>query len=300
MSREKISAALDGIADEYKAEALELELPAGSAASRTEEKIMHIDTQKTKKFSRRVLTFALAACLILALAVTAYAVGSAVNSPKAAEKVAREELEKWKEMGLFSKEVTVNGPADMIYEIEGHTGSDYWYGRIFSHSYDVRWYMGEEGKYFLNLRVDTITGKIKFASIEARADETDVPVEAVELDVPVDPEDPDGEWTVKTEYLYDNFDDIFPADMTIDRFCSLLAEYWGFSGYTLADTVDESYYDAHWSAPDGSSLLKDMPTDNYYLTVFFEGDQEGAPMYIQLSQFPGRVNMNIGTGHAVG
>ncbi len=179
MSREKISAALDGIADEYKAEALELELPAGSAASGTEEKIMHIDKRKTKIFSRRVLTVALAACLILALAVTAYAVGSAVNSPKAAEKVAREELEKWKEMGLLSEEVTVNGPADMIYEIEGHTGSDYWYGRIFSHSYDVRWYMGEEGKYFLNLRVDTITGKIKFVSVEARADETDVPVEAV-------------------------------------------------------------------------------------------------------------------------
>ncbi len=300
MSREKISAALDGIADEYKAEALELELPAASAASGTEEKIMHINKQKTKKFSRRVLTIALAACLILALAVTAYAVGSAVNSPKTAEKVAREELEKWKQMGLLSEKVNIQGEPDKIFEIDGHTGNDYWYGRIFTHSYDVRWYMKEDGKYFLNLRVDTITGKIKFASVEAKADETDVPVKEVEMEIPVDPDDPDGEWTTTTEYLYDNFDDIFPADMTVDRFCSLLAEYWGFSGYKLADTVDEAYYDARWSAPDGSSLLKDMPTDNYYLTVFFEGDQEGAPMYIQLSQFPGRVNMNIGTGHAVG
>lgn len=300
MSWETISKALDGIADEYKAEALGLELPASAASSGTEEKSMHLNVQKTQRFSRRVVTLALAACLILALAVTAYAVGSTVNSPKAAEKVAREELAKWKEMGLLSEEITADGPADKIYEIEGHTGNDYWYGRIFPHSYDVRWYMGKEGKYFLNLSVDTITGKIRFASFEAKADETDVPVKEIEAEQPVDPENPEGEWVPVTMYLYDNFDDIFPADMTVDRFCSLLAEYWGFSGYTLADTVDEAYYDAHWSAVDGNSLLKDMPTDNYYLTVFFEGDQDGAPMYIQLSQFPGRVNMNIGTGHAVG
>ena len=41
MSRETISEALNSIADEYKAEAVELELPASAAASVTEEKIMH-------------------------------------------------------------------------------------------------------------------------------------------------------------------------------------------------------------------------------------------------------------------
>ena len=300
MSRETISKALDGISNEFKAEALELELPASAVASGTEEKIMHLTVQKTKRFSRRVITIALAACLILALAVTAYAVGSAVNSPKAAEKVAREELAKWKELGLLSEEVEAKGPADKIYEIEGRTGNEYWYGRIFPHSYDVRWYIGDDSKYFLNLSVDTMSGKIRFATIEAKADENDVPSEEIEVEQPVDPENPDGEWAPVKMYLYDNFDDIFPADMTVDRFCSLLAEYWGFTGYTLADTVDEAYYDAHWSAVDGNSLLKDMPTGNYYLTVFFEGDQKGAPMYIQLSQFPGRVNINIGTGHAIG
>ena len=300
MSREVISKALNGIADEYKAEALELSSPVVSAASGKENDIVHHDKQTTGRISRRVLTIALAACLILALAVTAYAVGSAVNSPKAAEKVAREELEKWKEMGLLSKDVSVSGEPDKIYEIDEHTGSDYWYGRLFTHSYDVRWYMGKEGKYFLNLRVDTITGKIKYASIEARADETDVPVKEIEVEVPVDPYHPEGESTTQTMYLYENFDDIFPADMTVDCFCTLLAEYWGFSGYTLADTVDEAYYDAHWSAVDGASLLKDMPKGNYYLTIFFEGDQEGAPMYLQLEQFPERVHLSLGTGHAIG
>jgi hypothetical protein len=91
--------------------------------------------------------------------------------------------------------------------------------------------------------------------------------------------------------------------MTVDRFLTLLAGYWGFSGYRLADTVDETYEEAPWSPVVADSLLKDMPrgnTDNYYLTVFFDGDQEGAPMYLQLTQFPGYVQLNFGTGHGVG
>ena len=75
------------------------------------------------------------------------------------------------------------------------------------------------------------------------------------------------------------------------------------TGYTLADTVDEEYYDAHWEAVDGATPLRELSSDtraNYYLTVFFDGDQEGAPMYIQLAQFPGRVSMMVGTNHAVG
>ena len=88
----------------------------------------------------------------------------------------------------------------------------------------------------------------------------------------------------------------------MDRFCTLLAEYWGFTGYRIADT-DDDFYGEHWDAVDGSTLLRDLSSDtrgNYYMTVFFEGDQEGAPMYLQLAQFPGRVSLMLGTGHAVG
>ena len=70
-----------------------------------------------------------------------------------------------------------------------------------------------------------------------------------------------------------------------------------------ASADDEYFYHQHFDAPDGSTLLKDLNGDtreNYYLTVFFEGDQEGAPMYIQLHQFPGYVTLMLGTGHAVG
>ena len=64
------------------------------------------------------------------------------------------------------------------------------------------------------------------------------------------------------------------------------------------------YFDEPRPPVDPDTLLKDMtnsdPGENYYLTVFFEGDQEGAPMYIQLHQFPGYVSLMVGTGHAVG
>ena len=71
----------------------------------------------------------------------------------------------------------------------------------------------------------------------------------------------------------------------------------------MADTIDEVFYDSHWSPVAADSLLKDMPsdnTDNYYLTVFFDGDQEGVPMYLKLTKFPGYVQLSVGTDHAVG
>ncbi len=242
--------------------------------------------------TKRIVTLALAAALILSLSIAACAAYSAVGTPQAAEKVAKEQIEVWKELGLLSPEVEFAGDATRVLEFEESDGGDYWYGRLFPHRYDVRWYGA--GKYSCNLSVDTLTGKLLFGSIEAAADEGRTPVreETIEME----------EGRSETWYFYDNFEDIFPADMTVDRFCTLLAEYWGFTGCRIADT-DDSFYNEHWDAVDGSTLLRDLPSDtrdNYYLTVFFEGDQEGAPMYLQLAQFPGRVCLMLGTGHAVG
>lgn len=265
---------------------------AGNLYFNKEEKTVPIRT-------KRLLTLAIAAVLMLSLSIMAYAAYNAISSPQAAEKVALEQLEKWKELGLLSPEVTANGPAAKILESEERTGSEYWYGRLFTHSYEVRFYGGEGNKYSLSLTVDTLSGKLKVVNIEAAADESDLPVSEFTEEMPVDPMDPEGERQTVTYYFYENFDDIIPADMTVDRFCALLADYWGFSGYRLADTED-SFYQAHWSAVNGESLLKDMPTENYYLTVFFDGDQEGAPMYLQLDKFPGRVCFALGTRHLVG
>ena len=281
MKRELLSKAVGDIDARYIAEA------ASAGAS---ERKQHMK-------SKRIITLALAAALLLSLSVAAYAAYGAVASPQAAERVAQEQLAVWREMGLVQPDFVLEGPATKVLEFEEHTGSDYWYGRLFPHHYDVRWF--GQGKYGAVLNVDTLTGKIIYASLFADADEDRAPIG--ETEVLRDPEDRDaGSMTL---YFYDNFEDIFPADMTVDRYCSLLAEYWGFSGYRLADTVDSFYREAPWEAVSGDSLLRDMHpgnTDNYYLTIFFEGDQAGAPMYLQIEEFPGQVCLMLGTGHAVG
>ncbi len=293
MNRELLSRAVGAIDERYVAEACRL---APERASSAPERMAHMKI-------KRIVTFALAAVLVLALGVTAYAGYSRVSGKEAAEKIAQEQIEVWKQMGLISPDVHLEGKADQIVEIEGHTGSDYWYGRLFKHSYDVRWRHadvdGNGAKYGANIRVDTLSGKISWIVLNACPDENDEPIDKVETEV----SEPGGRMTTKTLYLYDNFDDIVPADMTVDRFCSLLAEYWGFSGYRLADSVYDSFYDQSWAAVDGSTLMLDLPRsnpDNYYLTVFFDGDQEGAPMYIELTSFPGYVSLDLGTHHLVG
>lgn len=293
MNREQLSRAIGAIDARYVAEAC---LPAPGAAASAPERTRHMKI-------KRIVTFALAAVLVLALGVTACAGYSRVSGREAAEKVAREQLEVWKEMGLLSPDVTFEGRADQVREIDGYTGSDYWYGRLFKHSYEVRWRHadidGRGAKYGGNVRVDTLSGKISWIVLDACPDGNDTPVDQTEMTV----SEAGGRMSTRTVYFYDNFDDILPADMTVDRFCSLLAEYWGFSGYRLADTVDSAYYDARWEAVDGSTRMLDLPrsnADNYYLTVFFEGDQEGAPMYIELTRFPGYVTLDMGTRHMVG
>ena len=169
--------------------------------------------------------------------------------------------------------------------------SDYWFGRIFPHSYIVRGTTAD-GKYFMNLFVDTMSGKIVQLSAEAGADENDTPI-------------PGGDVTVETGngteafHTYNNYDDILPDGMTVDKFCTLLAKYWGFSGYRLAQTDDAMFHYAQLN-PGGGELLTDFAGANSYLTVYFDGDQSGTPMYISLDRFPGRVNVLFGMLHQVG
>lgn len=288
MNREQAFQALNGLNDRYITEAIRY-APDESAGA--PERIV-----KMKK--KRIVAIALAAALLLALGIGAYAVGAAVASPEAAEKVAREQMEEWKALGLISPDFVLEGPPDQIVEIEESEGGDYWYGRIFRHRYDVRWYFGRDGgaKYGCSLGVDTLSGKITMASFYAVADENDEPVSEVPVYAP------DGSAVEEVWYLYDNFDDLFPADRTLDQFCEGLAGYWGFSGYHLGDTEDE-FYHSRTPAPDGATRLVDLPRSNgrgSYVTIYFDGDPDGAPMYLELNQFAGHVCMNVGTGHAVG
>lgn len=285
MNAESIFDALELVDESFKKEALEFM------------EYKHMKKGSGKK--KAVKLFLIAAVIVSLFTVTAYAVDSIINSAATAEKVARQEFKKMQELGLYSREITViDEPADFTMESEAQEGGDYWYDRLFTHSWYVRWYTDEDNSYFINLKVDTTSGKIVDMAMEAEAGEDDVPIGEAEWQVPIDDE---GNTEMMTMYYYDNFDDLIDPDITIDEYCSLLAEYWGFEGYSLGKTVEEDFYHLDVEAPSGDTLLTELSKmDEYYLTVYFEGDQEGVPMYVQLVNFPGRVCLLTGTNHAVG
>ena len=250
------------------------------------------NTEKTFRTKRTLRTVLIAAALALVLAGSAFAAGRLINSPAQAVKVARQEIAKMQDMGILSSEFRFfDGEPDYLGEAPNMGVSDYWFGRIFPHSYIIRGTTAD-GKYFMNLFVDTMSGKIVQLTTEAKADETDEPIPGSE-----------GVWDNGDElipyYLYDNYDDILPDGMTVDKFCTLLAKYWGFSGYRLAQTDDAMFHYAQLN-PGGGELLTDFAGANSYLTVYFDGDQSGTPMYISLDRFPGRVNVLFGMLHQVG
>lgn len=235
--------------------------------------------KKRKKLGKTLL---IAAVVTVLLITVAYAAGSLINSPEQAWKYAARELHSMQELGILSSTITIPNEADQVIPLEETKGDEYWFGRIFHHRYAVS-SLSDTG--YINLDIDTASGKITRLTMEAYADENDKPTGTME-------------WDGKTWYLYRNYDDIFPADITVDQLCSRLAEYWGFAGYTLAGTQDDFYgYDS--TVPDGNAKMMEIP-EYVYLTVYFEGDQAGVPMYIEKGQYPGRVYFTIGTNHSVG
>ncbi len=288
MNREQAFQALSGLDDRLIAEAVRY---APEDASGPSERSAHMKT-------KRLITFALAAALILSFSIVAYAAYNAISTPQAAENVAQEQLARWRELGLLNTDVEFEGAADKIVELEEQDGGAAWYGRLFPHSFDVQWYCGQR-KYGCNLNIDTIEGKILYASFFALPDEDAVPTREIELTI-----GPNGE--TDTFYYYENFDDLLSADQTVDGFCTALAQYWGYDGYRLADRGDAVYteeYASHFASVDGTTRMVDVPWDesgNCFLAVYFDGDADQAPVYIDLLKYPGYIGIDVGIRHPVG
>ena len=87
MNSERIIDALELVGDSYKQEALEL---------------MHYKHVKGKGGRKLAKIFIVAAIIASLFTVTAYAGAKMINSPEGAKKVAAQELEKLKEIGLLS------------------------------------------------------------------------------------------------------------------------------------------------------------------------------------------------------
>lgn len=253
------------------------------------ERMGYIDVAMNKRphhVKRKLRAVLLAAVLALLLAACGYAVGRAVNSPEQAWQVTQREIGRMKDMGILSEALHL--PDEPNYILENPWSGDnapdpeLWHGRIFKHSYTV---MATGDGYLFNLFVDTMSGKITKLSIEAKADENDAKA--------TDFESGDVEMSM-------NYYDIVPENISLNEFCALLNEYWGFSGYKLSGTEDIIYnYDT--DIPDGDKLLTDY-ANSPYITVYFDGDQQGVPMYIELSsyQHPNGVYFTVGTNHSVG
>lgn len=236
---------------------------------------------------RRAARVALIAAIIFVLLIgSACAAGLYVNSPEQAWKIAQREIQKMKDMGILSQEVQIGSEAKQIIERREETDPEFYFERLFKRRYDIRVY--GDGKYAVNLYIDMETGKITYLSVGAKADEKDEKVERVC-------------WNGEKAYYHANYDDIIPADMTVDKLCTLLGEYWGFTGYSLSSTKDGFYrYDT--DVPSGDMLVSELG-DGPYLTVYFDGDQSGVPMYIDLYGFigdGGGVYVNLGTNHGIG
>lgn len=99
-------------------------------------------------------------------------------------------------------------------------------------------------------------------------------------------------------YYHDSFSYIIREDMTLDELCRLLCDYWSFTGYTISGTQYFDYgYDTE--APDSSTPIKDF-MNQAFVTVYFDGDEAGMPIFIEGVYFPASTHISFGIGHAVG
>ena len=264
--------------------------PVHASADTVTEVLKMTDTSRKPRrtgAARRAARVALIAAIIFVLLIgSACAAGLYVNSPEQAWKTAQREIQKMKDMGILSQEVQIGSEAKQIIERREETDPEFYFERLFKRRYDIRVY--GDGKYSVNLHIDMETGKITYLSVGAKADENDGLAERAG-------------WNGEKAYYPANYDDIIPADMTVDKLCTLLGEYWGFTGYTLSGTT-VGFYRYDTAVPPGDMLVSELG-DEPYLTVYFDGDQSGVPMYIDLYGFigdGGGVYVNLGTNHGIG
>ncbi len=252
----------------------------------TMEKIRSEEKSNKKHVGRTIKITLIAAALAVLLMAGALAVGSYITSESQALAVARREFQVWKDMGILTADVRLDGENLMIWkDEEGSFQTDDWPHRILNPIYYIR---DNGGKCSTSVCVDTITGKIINLTIQAWADEDAEPVPDKQL--MMQPDD-------KVLYYYGNFDDIFNPTITVGEFCAKLADYWGYDGFTIRRKGVEFRGD-DLEGPAGEPLA-----DCYspYIPVYFHGDQEGTPQYIQVMDLPDGAALMVGVwGHSLG
>ena len=279
MREEKIMDAMNDIRDEYVES-------AGKFMGQLEPE------SREKKPGRRrrgwVKIVLIAAVIASLLSLPAYALTEyLLNSPEQALKQALAEIERLNELGIIQAELEPDAEVTRIDKLpEAELGESYFHRILYP-----RYQVGISGeKYTFITQLNMATGKFQLIHVNAHASEDDEPIYREELSQP-------GGNKQILEY-YDNTDDLVSPELTVGELCAALAEYWGFEGYTLGGTENKDY---NWDveAPSEDSLVSDI-CDGPYITVYFQGDQEGVPMYIEIYRVVGSTTMSIGTNHMVG
>lgn len=246
-----------------------------------------------RRFFRTLLIAAAIAAVLSATAFAAYSY--LLSTPEQAVKAVKQEIRRWEELGIIAPQGDIEEEWLRVRKTEEPIElSAYYFHRILRPYYQVsiRWDKGS-----VSCDIDMADGKLYGVTLSAYADEDDPIVgEGVEWG------DFDGDGEDDIGYCRDNLDDLIPEGLTLDMLCERLMEYWGFQGYMLAPTTDSFY---GWQ---NITYSGEMPVRELWnqpnATVYFNGDQEGVPMFIELNGFsaPGHPYsiLTIGTTHAVG
>lgn len=244
-------------------------------------------TDVMKGTYRRHIILLLSAILVFSLcgATASAAVEVELNDAdrKAALDSAQNALDELYELGMLSVRHTIAARENDVITIEEERIG--FFDRIIPACYYVNC-PTEEGNW-VSINVDKETGKALRCSIDIAAQDSDEKLDREPLDL-----------GNGAKYYYDSFDRIMREDMTLDEYCALLNNYWGFDGYTISGTKYADYgYDTE--APAGDTLIKDL-MDEPFVTVYFDGDQDGVPMFIEGVVFPGTNHFSFGYAHMVG
>lgn len=282
MRPEQFLDSFGSIRDDYISSAQEflgLETPSARPAS-------------SKSIGKTIRTLLIAAVLVSLLTTTAFAASEyLLNSPEQAVKAVGEQLALWHDMGVLSAELEISAENTRVFKMDSAQDlGESFFHRLLKPRYNL---LCKSSSYVVSTDIDMATGKLGFVSITAYADEDDAPIYTEDAVIST------GAGDEQTSYLYyNNTDDIVPDALSVDALCAALAEYWGFSAYTLSGTEDAMYgWDA--SAPAGDMLVKAL-VDQPYITVYFDGDQSGVPMYIELYRIANATVFSIGTNHMLG
>ena len=211
---------------------------------------------------------------------------SLTEEQKAALAAAQAALDELYELGLLSTHHHLDlSPHDHVEITEPDKKATSFNDRILPPCYYVNC-STEEGNWIV-IYVSIDSGKALACSITTRPQEGDPQLDKEPIDM-------DG----RKLYYYDSFSRVMREDMTLEEYCTLLNDYWGFDGCTISGTQYADYgYDTQ--PPAGDTLMKEL-MDQPFVTLYFTGDQEDMPMFLEGLYFPEDTHFNFGFFHTVG